>query len=92
MAAMSLKPRASAFQPTSRAVWVERRKWTSLDQQVGGEQQVLGGAARTEDGAVVADAHDRFASARQLHPPPDRVQPVPFAPRRRPMLDHRFAF
>ena len=63
MAAMSLRPRASAFQPTSWAAWVERRKWTSFDQHVGGEQQVFAGTARTEDGAIVADAEGQPTGA-----------------------------
>ena len=55
MAAMSLRPRASAFQPDIvRAVRIAAEV-DVFDEHVGGEQQILA-AAGPQDGAVVADA------------------------------------
>ena len=68
MAAMSLRPRASAFHPTSSGGVRLAAEVDVLDEQVGGEQQVFGGAARPEDGAIVADPEDhtgaRFVTRR----------------------------
>ena len=58
IAAISLRPRASAFHPTSSGRVRVAAEVDVFDEQVGGEEQVFGGAARPENGAIVADSQD----------------------------------
>ena len=49
-----------------------------LDQHIGGEEQVLGGPRRTENGAVVADAEHCAGAWRQGHPASNAFDEIQF--------------
>ena len=68
IAAISLRPRASAFHPISAGPVRGAAEVDVLDEKVGGEEQIFGGAPRTENGAIVADSQDhaRAPPAREL--------------------------
>ena len=55
MAAMSLRPRASALWPTASGGCVRMAEMHVFEQHIGGEQQVFARARRTVNGAIVAD-------------------------------------
>ncbi len=58
MAAISLRLRARAMRPASAAWWVSPTEMDVFEEQIGGEQKVVGRPAGAVNGAIVADAEN----------------------------------
>ena len=58
MAAMSLSPAGDGLPADVGGGVGGAQEVRALDQQVGGVEPILSGAARTDDGAIVADPQD----------------------------------